>query len=79
MKQPPAVKRLFGLYFHHFPFVMLTTTEAVFLHTSILIFAMFIAYGIYSYLPATIMFSISRASYYLFGESNTLGANTLQY
>lgn len=30
-------------------------------------FALLVAYGIYAYLPSSIMFAISRAYYYVFG------------
>ncbi|KAG2734132.1 hypothetical protein G9P44_002138 [Scheffersomyces stipitis] len=62
-----TASRLYSMYFHHFPFVMLTKTERMLLHTFLLSFTLFIGYGIYYYLPASIMFSLSRAYYYIFG------------
>lgn len=60
-------KRMYELYYHHFPHYMLTSRESTLLHFLLLSFACFVGYGVYSYLPSTIMFSVSRAYYYIFG------------
>ncbi|KAL6449837.1 hypothetical protein SBY92_002308 [Candida maltosa Xu316] len=46
---------------------MLTPTETLLLHGFFLGLTLLTAYGVYAYLPSTIMFSISRAYYYIFG------------
>ena len=66
-QKPKSFGRLYTMYYFHFPFVMLTTTETMLLHTFVLMFALLVAYGIYAYLPSSIMFAISRAYYYVFG------------
>ena len=64
-QKPKSFGRLYTMYYFHFPFVMLTTTETMLLHTFVLMFALLVAYGIYAYLPSSIMFAISRAYYYV--------------
>ncbi|ODV82458.1 uncharacterized protein CANTADRAFT_24961 [Suhomyces tanzawaensis NRRL Y-17324] len=63
-----SIHRMYQIYYHHFPHYMLTKNESFTLHLFLLSFLFFIGYGIYSYLPATIMFSLSRGYYYLWGQ-----------
>lgn len=68
----PYKQSLYDLYYFHFPFTMLTPTETLLLHVFLLSLMSLVVYGICAYLPSTIMFSLSRAYYYLFGAD--LGA-----
>lgn len=63
----PTPKRMYQLYYHHFPHFMLTKNESCVLHALLLLFACFVGYGVYLYLPSTLKFTVSRAYYYLFG------------
>jgi len=63
-----SVKQAYRAYYHHFPHWMLTKPESLVLHLCVLLFASLIGYTVLVYLPANIMFSISRAYYYLFGN-----------
>ena len=59
--------KVWNLYYHHFPFFMLTGPEGVFLHLFIISFLSFVAYGLYSVIPSYVPFLISRSYYYLTG------------
>ena len=64
-----STKRLYEIYYYHFPHYMLTKNESLSLHLFLLSFAFFVGYGLYSYVPSQIVFFVSRAYYYLFGET----------
>ncbi|CAK9439727.1 uncharacterized protein LODBEIA_P38270 [Lodderomyces beijingensis] len=59
---------IYNMYYVHFPFSMLTKTESIILHISVLSFMVFILYGIYSYLPACAMTALSQGYFYIFGD-----------
>ncbi|KAG4409047.1 hypothetical protein JTP64_002353 [Candida tropicalis] len=63
----PYKQSLYDLYYFHFPFTMLTPTETFLLHGFLFGLMSLAVYGIYAYLPSSIMFTLSRAYYYLFG------------
>lgn len=58
---------LYNMYYVHFPFIMLTGVERMLLHAMVLLFMTFIFYGVYSYLPTSIMVALSRGYYYILG------------
>ncbi|RCK54472.1 hypothetical protein Cantr_04536 [Candida viswanathii] len=75
--EKPHKHSLYDLYYFHFPFIMLTRAETVFLHGFLLGLMSLALYGIIAYLPSTLMFTLSRAYYYLYGAD--LGPATGAY
>lgn len=60
-------EKYWNMYYHHFPFYMLTGPEGVFLHLFIVSFLTFVAYGFYSMIPSYVPFLVARSYYYLTG------------
>lgn len=58
------------LYYHMFPFVMMTKKESFFLHLFIVSFLTFIGYGVYSCIPLYVPFMAARGYYYVTGQGN---------
>lgn len=58
---------LWNMYYHHFPFYMLTGPEKAFLHLFLVSFVSFIVYSFYSVIPTYVPFLMSRSYYYLTG------------
>lgn len=63
-----SVKNAYRAYYYVFPHCMLTKPESFVLHFCVLLFASLIGYTVLVYLPASIMFNISRSYYYLSGN-----------
>lgn len=61
-------RKAWDLYYHHFPFFMLTGPEGLLLHLFILTFLSFVAYGVYAVVPTYVPFLLSRSYYYLTGD-----------
>ncbi|ODV61807.1 Tsc3p ASCRUDRAFT_7288 [Ascoidea rubescens DSM 1968] len=60
--------RLCWAYYIHFPFYLMTSGEAFFIHSFMLLFFSLIIYGTCAYLPSYIFYFISRSYYYLTGN-----------
>lgn len=57
------------MYYHHFPFFMLTGPELTLLHIFLLTIVSFVLFGLYN-IPSSIPFLVSRCYYYLTGADS---------
>lgn len=61
-------QKVWGFYYHHFPFYMLTPVERIWLHAFLVSFVSFIIYAVYS-VPTYLPFIFGRGYYYLTGTN----------
>ncbi|SGZ57857.1 CIC11C00000004287 [Sungouiella intermedia] len=66
-----STRKVWDMYYHHFPFFMLTGPESIMLHIFILTFVSFIIFGLYN-IPLYFRFLVSRSYYYLTGADSKI-------